>query len=99
MNKKRAIVTTLLLTMIYQQTIQAEELASNNPVTEYTSLTEADLEPATMIWLELQRSGSQASKHQQTLAGPVMQKVYDRYKESFSRPIPQMTEQDARKIK
>lgn len=104
MNKKLAVATAILLAITFQQTIQAEELESGNQVASNslftnTELTVTDSKSATNTWLELQRSGSQASKHPQTLSGPVMQNVYDRYKESFSRPIPQMTEQDARKIK
>lgn len=104
MNKKLAIVTTILLAMTLQQTIQAEELLSSNQVSapassSNTKLTVIEPQPLTKTWLELQRSGSQASPHAQTLSGPVMQNVYERYKESFSKPIPQMTEQDARKIK
>ncbi|WP_052185219.1 DUF3613 domain-containing protein [Methylotenera versatilis] len=104
MNKKLAIAMSILLAMAFQQAIQAEELESGNQVaadssSNNTKLLDANSEPATQTWLELQRSGNQASPHAQTLSGPVMQNVYERYKESFSRPIPQMTEQDARKIK
>lgn len=43
---------------------------------------------ATNTWLELQRSGNQASPHSQPISGPVMQRSYERYLKSFERPIP-----------
>jgi hypothetical protein len=99
MNKKIAIASTILLASIFQQTTQAQEPRNSGQVPNETNLTATDSKSATNTWLELQPSGSKASMLPQTLSGPVMQNVYDRYKESFSRPIPQMTEQDARKIK
>lgn len=42
----------------------------------------------TADWLELQRSGKEASQDKQTLSGPVMQNIYERYTNSFKHPIP-----------
>jgi hypothetical protein len=47
----------------------------------------------TRAWLDLQSSNAQASVTSQTLPGPVMQKVYQRYVDSFARPIPDKFEQ------
>lgn len=44
---------------------------------------------ATKSWLELQRTGKQASEHPQHIQGPVMQRSYERYLKSFERPIPE----------
>ncbi len=38
---------------------------------------------ATQSWMDAQASQTQASKHQQTLSGPVMSRVYQRYLDSF----------------
>ncbi len=68
MNKKLAIATTILLAITFQQTIQAEELESGNQVAEDSlnaELAAANPESITKTWLELQRSGSQASQASQ----------------------------------
>ena len=43
----------------------------------------------TRKWLNLQQNGQAASSHNQTLPGPVAAKIYERYLNSFSHPIPQ----------
>lgn len=43
----------------------------------------------TRDWLELQRSGSVASNQPQPLSGPVAARIYQRYENSFSYPIPE----------
>jgi hypothetical protein len=47
----------------------------------------------TRAWLEMQRSNAQASSTSEALPGPVMQKIYQRYVDSFARPIPDKFEQ------
>jgi hypothetical protein len=39
-------------------------------------------------WFDLQRSGVAASAHRQSLPGDAMEKIYKRYIDSFSAPIP-----------
>ncbi len=48
-----------------------------------------DVGHSTKQWLKLQREGEKASKTPQPLSGPVAANVYERYKESFSHPIPE----------
>lgn len=43
---------------------------------------------ATRQWLDAQRQGKQASAKPQPLSGPVQEQVYERYRKSFARPIP-----------
>jgi hypothetical protein len=43
---------------------------------------------ATQGWLSAQAGRKQASRTRQTLSGPVMSKVHERYLESFKRAIP-----------
>lgn len=43
---------------------------------------------ASKSWLMAQGARQQASKTRQTLSGPVMGKVYERYVKSFTIPIP-----------
>ena len=40
-------------------------------------------------WLALQRNGTQASKNPQNLSGQVQEQVYERYRKSFTHPIPE----------
>ncbi len=49
----------------------------------------------TRQWLDMQREGSQASQQAQTLPGPVMDQVYQRYIKSFGHPIPDLYEEHA----
>lgn len=43
----------------------------------------------TRLWLARQREGKQASPKAQPLSGPVQEQVYERYRKSFSHPIPE----------
>lgn len=43
----------------------------------------------TREWLSLQRSGQAASTQPQPIPGPVADKIYQRYQDSFSHPIPE----------
>ncbi|HZX32443.1 MAG TPA: DUF3613 domain-containing protein [Rhodocyclaceae bacterium] len=43
----------------------------------------------TRQWLDNQRQGRQASPKAQPLSGPVQEQVHERYRKSFSHPIPQ----------
>lgn len=47
----------------------------------------------TQAWLALQASGAQASRQRQTLSGPAMKRIHERYLEVFARPVPEWTEQ------
>lgn len=106
MNKKLTVAMTFFLAITHQQIMAAEsqdvKLANKTQVVEPLS-TNNQLEPeikgssSVKSWLALQPSGSQASKYKQTLSGPVLDKVYDRYTDSFSRPIPPLAEQRVRK--
>lgn len=51
----------------------------------------------TRAWLELQRSGQQASAKAQTISGPVLKSIHERYIESFSQPMPDLTTENARR--
>ncbi len=44
---------------------------------------------ATKQWLQMQTSAEQASSSVQSLSGPVSTDIYQRYKDSFSHPIPE----------
>lgn len=43
----------------------------------------------TRQWLSTQRDGSEASEQQQPISGPVADKIYQRYQQSFTHPIPE----------
>lgn len=44
--------------------------------------------PSVLTWLDMQRSGSQASKVPQTLTPVIQERVVKRYLDSFNAPIP-----------
>lgn len=91
---KVSLVFTLLA-LVYAPSVSSESIFNSKFNDEENSVNGAD----TKSWLEIQRSGSQASEHSQTLSGPVLHEVYDRYKASFSHPIPKVTEENVRRFK
>lgn len=49
---------------------------------------------STALWLAHQREGNRASDKAQALPGPVMEQVFERYRKSFSHPIPEHFERE-----
>jgi len=73
-------------------------LASENTPDNLTAVDQPlNAENSTKAWLELQRSGRNASSNKQTLSGPVMKKVHERYIESFALPMPDLAVENAKK--
>lgn len=50
---------------------------------------------ATRAWMELQTSGAAASAVERPMPGPVAERVYQRYLDSFTHPIPDRFEREA----
>lgn len=63
------------------------------PATE-SAAQEPAIGEVTRQWLESQRRGRQASAKPQPLSGPVQEQVYERYRKSFARPIPERFESE-----
>jgi hypothetical protein len=65
--------------------------ASSPASTEPERAAETDIASGerTKGWLGSQASGAQASRHKQTLSGPVMSKVHERYVKSFTTAVPE----------
>lgn len=80
-----------ILCAIAAPTLTAEEVhesgVSQSPVAE---------ESRTRAWLDLQRSGQQASSRKQPLSGPVMKEIYRGYVDSFGRLSPAAAEEHVR---
>lgn len=76
--KKTMTVTLLSLTACLAQAAEADK--SPPPDSEKS--------PAVVTWLDLQRSGAQASKTPQTLTPVIQERVVKRYLDSFNAPIP-----------
>lgn len=74
-----------LLMMLCTLSLQA--LAES---TQETAPAPANIQaqPTTKAWLELQSSGEAASKQPQTLSGPAMERIHERYLKNFTHPIP-----------
>lgn len=66
-------------TLFFSATLFADHLHSTSP---------KDGEQ-TRKWLEVQRTGAQASTHKQTLSGDVAASIYQRYMDSFKYPVPE----------
>lgn len=104
MNNIRYLSYGFLLLWAFSPLLKADELSSADtvqPSAQSNKTNSAKLADGstTRAWLELQRSGGQASPHKQSVSGPVMENIYERYKESFSHPIPDTKEQSARRTK
>ncbi len=74
--------TKLCLTLIFFLLTSVKLIAGEHAGSDY--------EPGdnTRKWLELQRDGEQASTLPQPISGPVANKIYQRYQQSFTHPIP-----------
>lgn len=66
-------------------TVQAGEAEKN---TASEASPDSASQPVVLTWLDLQRSGSQASKVPQTLTPVIQERVVKRYLDSFNAPIP-----------
>lgn len=55
---------------------------------------DAERGEATRFWLQLQRSGQEASTTERPMPGEVAERVYQRYLESFTHPIPSTFERE-----
>lgn len=79
------IIRGVLLLMLGGISLQgfAEPREEAMPNTE-----RAETEPVVKAWLELQSSGNAASEQPQSLSGPAMDRIHERYLKNFSHPIP-----------
>lgn len=48
----------------------------------------------TRLWLDRQRDGGQAAAQAQSLPGPIMEQIYERYRKSFAHSIPEHFERE-----
>lgn len=49
----------------------------------------------TRAWLDLQASGTQASEAERPMSGELAERVYQRYLDSFTHPIPEQFQREA----
>lgn len=64
------------------------------PPVEESAARPPEFGQMTRQWLESQRQGKQASEKPQPLSGPVQEQIYERYRKSFSHPIPERFESE-----
>lgn len=76
------LVGLLLTTVITTSMAHAQD--TDNGASKPASAPNIADGSATRAWLKTQETGSVASKHKQTLSGPVMSRVHERYVNSFS---------------
>lgn len=86
----RVLILTMAL-MMGSISSQAEELGQEESIAENTA-AEQDTRSATRAWLELQRSKQAASEQPQPISGQAMDKIHERYINSFGKPIPEFYE-------
>lgn len=78
-----------LLLLSACMSVQAGQTGADQPVERQPAAGEA-----TRLWLDRQSQGSQASAKAQTLPGPAMEKIYERYLKSYTHPIPEHFERE-----
>jgi hypothetical protein len=85
-------ITLLTLTcMLAATTAHAGDTAPE----QRTAVEPTPSSTATRAWLDLQSSGQEASKKPQPLSGEVLDKIHERYIDSFSKPIPEHYEHES----
>lgn len=77
-------IQTILLLMLVGLPLQGMAESAQQKAQEQ----KLEPQPATKAWLELQSSGAAASEQPQTLSGPEMDRVHQRYLKNFTHPIP-----------
>lgn len=85
------ITLLTLACMLVATTAHGENPAAEQP----TSAEQTPSSTATRAWLDLQSSGQEASKQPQPLSGEVLDKIHDRYIDSFGKPIPEHYEHES----
>lgn len=78
---KRMLITMTCL-------LAAPVFAAEKSADEAASKRDSAKNPAVVSWLDLQRSGAQASSVPQTLTPVIQERVVKRYLDSFNAPIP-----------
>lgn len=83
-------ITLLTLTCMLAATAARAGDEAAEPQAEQTPST-----TATRAWLDLQSSGQAASGQPQPLSGEVLNKIHERYIDSFGKPIPEHYEHES----
>jgi hypothetical protein len=93
----RGLMMTMLALCAVNTVVQADEAetssSSSSPSTTETPATGFGAE--TRNWTALQIGGASASKEERPLPGEVSTKVYERYVQSFTHPIPEKLGRDS----
>lgn len=87
----RVLILTIMF-MVGSVYSHAQELEPD-PALNDGSLSEGEEQgqiSATRAWLDFQRSGQAASDQPQPISGEAMDKIHERYINSFSNPIPDL---------
>ncbi len=72
----------------------AAVLISSSGVVQAADAAEDKVGDQTRQWTELQVSGSAASPVQRPLAGDIAERVFQRYADSYSHPIPEQLDRE-----
>lgn len=84
-SQNAVLIQAALFMMLCALSLQA--LAASEEETAPAS-ENTHAQPKTRAWLELQSSGEAASEQPQTLSGPAMERIHERYLKNFTHPIP-----------
>ncbi|MGC4059832.1 MAG: DUF3613 domain-containing protein [Aquabacterium sp.] len=90
MNHRTRIFAMLALVLGGASHAMAADAPSDESKTPPSSQSESQPAPTvTGKWLNAQASGKQASSSRPSLSGPILDKVHQRYVNSFGYPIPE----------
>lgn len=88
----RCAFATMLAMTAVQGAVAQEAAADGHALTALSPRVAVG--PATRSWMELQRSGAQASTVERSLPGEIADRSYQRYAKSFEQPIPETFERE-----
>lgn len=83
------LITMLMLGSVPAHADEIEPATTINNASNSGGTKQQDPQSATRAWLEFQRSGQAASDQPQPLSGHAMDRIHERYINSFSDPIPE----------
>ena len=76
----------------FSQLTMAQEQAASEEKIQKTEQSASEQQTGSSVrrLLDLQRSGEQASENRQYVSGAEMQRIYQRYLDSFEHPVPEL---------
>lgn len=92
-------ITMLMACSVFSHADEIESTTATNDAKPADEGKEQGTRSATRAWLDMQRSGQAASGRPQPLSGDAMDKIHERYINSFGNSIPEYYDHAVHAIK